>query len=196
MTYNKILSLTFFSVITLVFSESLRNTSNNNHNIILIEDDHICIQKSINITKSFNCIGNESCSYHGTCINSTMCHCNNNYVTHNPTTNVQCNYNQKNRLVAFLLELFLFGGGAGEWYLENTKYAIGNIVYFFGGMLVVLCMTCIGACTFNNKKSVNAFSSFFATLWLSGWVIYLLYELIMIGSGQRIDGNGVKIGSW
>lgn len=85
---------------------------------------------------SFNCTSYESlCSYNGLCINNgTECECYNHYITYNNVTEAQCNYEQKNTIVAFVLEL-VFGwiGPAGYFYIGQ---------YFTASIMLSISFVC------------------------------------------------------
>ena len=104
-----------------------------------------------------NCTSPASCSWNGFCVDINTCRCDDGYTTHynkgnnkdNNNVTKACNYKQKSRLVAFLLQFFLFIVGAGNWYLDNVALAAGQLIYNFGGTMMIcwhgiLCnMSCI-----------------------------------------------------
>ena len=206
--FNKAVTV-FFTFVIIASAHSFRETniSKSSMNEEINNNDSIRPRQLIN--EPFNCTGCESCSYNGICINNTMCYCKDGYTTFNPTTNVQCNYKQVNRLNTLMIEMFLFAGGGGHWYLKNTMHAVGNIIYFFGGLILIyilskyitltyvqLYYTFRGRLLIERSNTIKYVRDDLIIIWFIGLVVYWLYEIIMISTGKMTDGNGVHIGSW
>lgn len=166
-----------------------------------------------------NCTSPKSCSYNGYCIDVNTCKCDDGYTTHDSTPNISCNYKQKDRLVAFLLQFFLFSVGAGNFYLGNIGLAVGQLFYYVGSFIFLCIVMCGASCCFiwcdddSNRFSFSrsrfgsrqihtnidddhtgktlAFSCCYC-LFVLGMLIWFVIETVYIGDGTRLDGNGVK----
>jgi hypothetical protein len=184
-------------VLTLCKSEMQFN--NNEHylyrklHMINMRDDELSNDTIFN-----NCT-EEYCSYRGRCdISQTKCICDDGYITFGKTDK-ECNYKQKETLVAFLLEFFLgLESGAGYFYLGQTDMGIGQLVLFWLGFIPFCFIVCcsIGSSD-TNKGGVGiccaylyAFALIFAII---GWWIA---ALVTIGTGKVTDGNGAPIKPW
>lgn len=135
----------------------------------------------------------EMCNYKGTCVNGNTCICDFGWITvDNQTTG--CTYQQKTRLAGFLLHFFLGEFGAGEFYLGNTSIAAGQISLTLAGGVLVCILGCIFyACC---KEFAIGPIAICVIAWIFGWIGWWIYECVMIGTGQRLDGNGIPITNW
>jgi len=60
------------------------------------------------------CVSLANCSNHGICSNAT-CVCDKGWTTHPSDSSPACNYQQKEKLTAFLLS-FLIGSTGADWF--------------------------------------------------------------------------------
>ena len=158
---------------------------------------------------------NEGCNYRGNCKSDGDCVCDDGYAT-SDDSQTQCDYKMKSRLIAFLLQLFLGAfSGAGEWYLGNVDYAIGQLLLCIGGFCFIICfMPILFACFSIEKKETESKTvdftvdttdeneccnniiliiyTLFATLIPVGITIWWIYDLVMIANGTRTDHNGME----
>jgi len=146
------------------------------------------------------CMTNEDCSFNGDCDSLGECRCHDGFVTFYEfdysdinSTIAECNYKQKDGLIAFVLALFLPEVGASYFYLEDIAMGVGQLVYFIPGICVVVCIvmalmkadlntgnwggTCCGAC--------------FVVLWVIGFIIWWAYAWVSMATGSALDLNGV-----
>ncbi|AYV77643.1 MAG: hypothetical protein Dasosvirus17_3 [Dasosvirus sp.] len=143
--------------------------------------------KEMNLEELFICIGTSSCSYNGQCDDSgNYCHCYAGYITYQPSSDVQCNYEQKKRSEAFWLEIFFGMVGAGEWYLGNIDIATGQLAMFLGIKVLYGCFY-----IFIGKNAKTGVSIPYLALG-----IWIIVDCIYIGTGNRLDGNGAPISGW
>lgn len=70
------------------------------------------------------CAIDSDCGHHGSC-NGGECHCDDGYTTHGDGP--VCGYQQKSRLTALLLQIFVGQWGAGEFYLKKYNYAVPQL---------------------------------------------------------------------
>lgn len=143
------------------------------------------------------CNTDEDCK-HGKCVNST-CECEAGWITRK---GVNCNYQQKKKLVAFLLSFFLGGVGADWFYLAS-----GSLLYIIVGAikLVVGLIACaVGGisrrcgCVQSDGSNPILFAGLVAIIgiisaasgiwWIVDWVRILLNVFR--------DGNTVQLQSW
>lgn len=132
------------------------------------------------------------CNLNGFCIDN-QCRCFTNYVTHNSATG--CNYHQKDRTTAFLLEFFLGEFGAGWFYLGRNEFAVPVLVLT---LVLACCFKPILVIASNNDNAVvdRQVSACFAVL--SGCAVFglWLHGMIVTGDGSATDSNGVTVGEW
>lgn len=132
-----------------------------------------------------NCVGPESCDYNGYCIDESNCRCDDGYTTHDSDPSIACNYKQKDWITAFLLHFFLGLFGAGNFYLQNTGFAVGQLVMF-------IVNACCCKMTITSKNNDGTTTQTTSTGILSiGIFIWWLVDCIRIGTGELGDGNGV-----
>ena len=144
---------------------------------------------TIGTNVTFNCTGQESCNYHGVCNRyNTGCICNDGYVTHD-FPDVQCNYEQKEQLTAFLLSFFLGIFAAGQWYVGNYALAAPK-----------LAIGLINCCVFGSSKTSDddgkEKKTFCATLFFLVVFAWWLADVIIFGINDYTDGDGVDLQSW
>jgi hypothetical protein len=113
--------------------------------------------------------------------------CNDSHATHDPNSDVQCNYKRKTTLAAFLFNFFLGGVGGGYWYLGLTGWALANLLTCVVGGIIM----CVLLCVFRDNEVVYAVCAiiwFLAIvgLWLASW------GMILSGHIDK-DGRGVKL---
>lgn len=131
------------------------------------------------------------CNYNGFCGTHNQCRCFSNYVTHDSATG--CNYHQKSRLTAFLLELFLGEFGAGWFFLGRIDFAVLILV------LTVVLACCFKPAYYSMKESNENGMAVAACLACGvGLTIFALWlhGMIMTGTGLATDSNGVAVGDW
>lgn len=142
-----------------------------------------------------NCT-NALCNYHGICNDDkTECICDSGYITYKSNNGTQCNYKQKNTVVAFCLSLFLFPVGAGEFYLENMGLGAGQLVYVFGFCILIAILTCVLGFTMKDTDGSVVIIPCFICLWSMGLIAWYIYDVVTIGKGNMTDGNGAPIPS-
>ena len=119
----------------------------------------------------------------GTCSGENFCFCFDGYISSYESSR-QCDYEQKDRTLYFLLE-FVLSFGVGHIYAGNYVYgAIKMICYIalFGVYLI----------KFKKKKGIDA-----ARIRLFIWVIIAIWQLIdglCIFKGKYTDGNDKPTG--
>lgn len=141
------------------------------------------------------CKNTADCNYNGFCDTNNSCRCFDNYVTHDSVTG--CNYSQKKRLTAFLLEFFLGGFGAGWFYLDRLDLAVPVLVL----SLVLMC--CIAPYFKMLRNSHHDESELkmscaiccYLGMFLTIFGLYL-HGMIVTGMGTATDSNGITVGEW
>lgn len=136
------------------------------------------------------------CNFNGIYFNSTGdCLCDKGYVTRNPINyHQQCNYQQKEQLIAFLLQFFVGYTGAADFYTENTGIAVAKLVL----LLWIIGGSCFMSCCLGFIKKVIIVYILTILIYLSHAVIavWWLADTIRYGINEVPDGNGVKLKSW
>lgn len=158
------------------------------HILLLVILATLCIQ----ITA---CNKTADCSFNGFC-DDNECHCFNNYITHESV--LPCNYKQASRTTAFLLEFFLGGVGAGWFYLGRLDFALSQLLLFIIPSCAALCFAFV---FFQDKhdtqgESISAAALCLRCIFLLASIGLWLHGVIVIGTGQASDSNGVFVGDW
>lgn len=134
-----------------------------------------------------------ACSYRGVCGTNNTCFCNNDYITYPPNSEYGCNYKQKSGLTAFLLQFFLGGLGVAEFYLGNNDLGAGQLCLLVGGIIFSLIVACFFFCVCKSEDKLElSVMSWISLIFLSVF-IWWIYDLVYIGKGWRLDGNGASI---
>ena len=128
----------------------------------------------------------------GICTRDNKCVCLGDYTTIKEMEgNYQCNYQQTNQSKVFILE-FLFGLGAGHFYLGN--YTLGFFKFTFAFITFIL--TAISPCLQYNQIKNKNFLYFINFMGL----IYVLWQAIdgiLIAINFYKDSNGIPMkNSW
>lgn len=138
----------------------------------------------------------QTCIY-GFCDNSNRCFCRERFTTFEPkNSSVECNYFQKSRWGAFMLEFF-FGMefGVGYFYLGYTTLGVLQLMLFFPVMIGYCCLACCcGVYNRNNLEQnglpllICGISSLF--IWLVSITGWWIYAVIGMGTGIIPEANG------
>ena len=167
--------------------------------LILVSSQNSLLRKlsdktSINCTTGSNTF---ACSYHGICSGDFTCVCDTGYITFPTDSKFGCNYQQKSALIAFLLEFFLgVEVGAGELYLGNISLGIGQLIFFWVGLLFFISFCTLLAYLFLSTDEAkymlygNKIGTF---IWSIGVTIFWIVLIVYIVNGTTVDGNGAPI---
>jgi len=126
-----------------------------------------------------------NCSFHGICTEANQCDCYSSYVYDD------CSYKQKSRLTAFLLSFFLGTFAIDRFYLGyKWQSALKLILGIF-----VCCLCCTAYSIVKSTRNSNLQSLVLGLSWCLlnlGTFVWWLTDVILIGSGNLGDGNGVS----
>lgn len=129
----------------------------------------------------------------GMCDTTGRCFCNDKYTTFEPPAGVQCNYKQKSRYGALLLEFFVgMETGAGYFYLGYTDLGVGQLVLFFPTMIFICIMFC--CCAAAKTEKLALFGGVFTCAWFLGSFAWWLFAVIQMGRGEIMESNGAPTG--
>ena len=146
----------------------------------------------INIKKihSISCSPQNCPPLQGICYKN-QCICSKDFVTVNnqyiKNYGVSCNYETKNRFIAFLLEFF-FPFGVGHLYAEKKYLAMIKFSFF----LIFLFGYCGQLCCL--QKPINkgiVFVSIIFLLDILVWFSMQIFDIVCYALGYYYDGNGV-----
>lgn len=133
----------------------------------------------------------------------SICQCNTGFVSFGGSA---CSYEQKNKVTAFLLSLFLGNFGADWFYLarENSNYNWAGFFKLFTGIFVVVggCFMCCAQMCFDKLKEGNV--GMVVRLLFSGTtticslvnMIWYFVDWIRILLDSFPDGNHVPLKPW
>lgn len=131
------------------------------------------------------------CSGHGTCMPNGECVCFDGYTDYNSKDD--CNYERKSAFAPFLFEIFLGGFGAGWFYIGNIAMGVGQLVYFIPGACIIACvLVTLGV----SKDELNGPGAICGCSlgcgWFMGLLVFYIWSLVIIATGQISDENGIS----
>ena len=145
---------------------------------------------SIKKIHSISCSPQNCPPLQGICYKN-QCVCSKDFVTVNnqyiKNYGISCNYQTKNRFIAFLLEFF-FPFGVGHLYAEKKYLAIIKFSFF----LIFLFGYCGQLCCL--QKPINKGIIFVSVIFLLDlllWILMQIFDIICYALGYYYDGNGV-----
>jgi hypothetical protein len=152
------------------------------------------------VRQDINCTGPVSCSYHGDCASDKKsCRCDSGWWTEPQTNPVQCNYEQKSQLTAFLLEFFLgWEAGAGNYYVGDTKSGNMQVCLFWAALGAALVLPCLlGICAGSDAipKMMTVTMGAWGIIILVGGCINIYFWVEFI-KNTKADSNGVPLKPW
>ena len=134
----------------------------------------------------------EKSCLHGLCDSSNLCYCLERYTTWEADPGVECNYHQKSRFGAFLLEFF-FGMefGIGYFYLGKTTLGILQMLMFLPAMIIFCCISC---CCVAMKPHISPQMIVFGICFIVTWFLavfgWWIYAVVGMGTGIITESNG------
>ncbi len=152
--------------------------------------------------RNINCNSSNCLPPHGTCTNKNTCTCFSGYANFTPAgqpkSNKYCNYERKNQLTAFLLELF-FPFGVGHLYLGEIVLGLIKM-----GVILIIPVTFIILLFCGGLKSDASEGSGCCYLILIGLLyldmitgcIWQVVDLILLVLNNYNDSNGIKPKPW
>lgn len=162
-----------------------------------------------NITSKFVCKDNSYCSNNGLCIES-KCICDegkttfiNNYNLAVPESLylsqiTMCNYTQKSRLTALMLCLFV-GFGSEHFYMEKADLGVAKLIFYLFCFVGNILLFIVHFFYPEYKSYVDFIGKIESIYMVVGFIIcilWIIYDLVRIGNGSILDGNGVALKGW
>eukprot|EP01084_Bolivina_argentea_P139186 244861_1 len=139
------------------------------------------------------------CNGHGVCDENTgKCVCIFGYITYDSSDNIQCNYEQKRRLTAYVYATFLGNLGVGRFY---TGYIFGGVCK----LLLFIISCCWGGFTIkkfattavNSIMNDNSIMPYIKLMCLGStttvFIIWWFCDVILFATGSIDDINGVPL---
>ena len=163
----------FFILLFNQINTARRHNSNEEYTKItkkILPDSELCNEKNCPPTR-------------GTCSSENFCYCFDGYISTFETP-TQCDYEQKDRVLYFLLE-FILSFGIGHLYVGKCIYGLIKMACY-----VSICV--IYFFKFHKKKGIDAARiRFFLGL---NYCIWQLIDGLCIFRGTYTDGNGKETG--
>ena len=161
----------------------------------VLESEYVAQPRLLSSTP-FQCNSTSFCSDKGECSSDkTSCKCDTFYTTFPIDNAYQCNYEQKTRLTAFLLQFFICG--SGQMYLGNLSHGVPQFLFTYFA-IVFICFTACSCFACSKNKNSNytaesiACSAIFTLFVIISFYAWAIADAIMIGLGQINDSNGVQ----
>jgi len=102
----------FLIIILLIININKSFANNLRH----LNNELLTNSSSSNSSSNLLCNNNFDCNNHGQCnIENGICYCDDGYI------NKFCDYKQKSRTIALLLQIFIGWSGASDYYIERLK---------------------------------------------------------------------------
>ncbi len=158
--------------------------------------------ESVGSAVHINCNSSNCIPPHGTCMDAHTCVCLSGYANFTPLgqpkSNIYCNYERKNQMTAFILEM-LFPFGVGHLYLGDTGYGLAKmsvvlIVPLFLGILLYCCG--LKGDTEGECSCCGTIVMALLCLLVFAGVIWQIVDLIMLVMNNFNDGNGIQPKPW
>ena len=145
------------------------------------------VEKELIICNKYTCPKNR-----GVCNEENECVCIKGYDTVDDLSlgDFYCNYKQKSKLIAFLLE-FVLGFGSGHFYMGKTFLGTIKMIY--------TSLTCLLFCQYHSIRKITELKRFTVPLervLLVGWAIWQILDGLLISFGFYKDGNGHELRNW
>ena len=157
----------------------------------------------INITlskkeiESIECGSKKCASKNGKCVkqeSNYVCVCDKKYITYPEDNEIECNYERKRQLKAFLLEFFLTYG-AGHFYIHNYKYAISKLCVFVFLYCLFIALRIVSKAKEENKTA-NLIICISAAVCFVGMVTWQLFDIVKYAQNKYKDENGIELIGW
>lgn len=126
----------------------------------------------------------------GKCMPDNSCACVKGFITESDEIEVKCNYKQKTKAKAFLLE-FIIGFGLGHIYMGNLKIALIKLCFSF--------VSCYFICFLPSCQKADCCIKFSKVLHIIlgiSWAIWQIIDGAMILLGKYKDNNGISLLDW
>jgi hypothetical protein len=154
----------------------------------------------VQILDQINCLGctdNSRICNNGTCLNG-YCYCSRGFANFNNTI---CNYQQKNKLTAFLLSFFLGPLGADWFYLSHNNggyIAAGFFKLFISIFGLLVPCTYIVFSKRSNQSEIGDYILLYVGIFFVsiGDTVWWLADWIRILTNTFKDGNGQDLSFW
>jgi len=176
---------------------NLLNSVNSNSDELLISGRRL-LSFSCNIDT--NNTKSAECSYHGRCIDGKYCECDKGYLSTNFSVSVQCDYEQKKQLYAFLYQLISPFCGYGWFYLNEYIYGAIMMGEFWLGVIFLMIGKCIKMCEKEkNKKNCCCNSKcyrFIGSVLIASSILWSIVRLIFIAVVPIHDAYGFSLLPW
>jgi len=195
----QIITLCNLSIIETTYSDN-QNTNTAKSNIRFLNS--VNDESPKRVLTNFICNNPEKdCSGNGFCnTQGNDCFCNSGYTTliiPEKTISAKCDYEMKQQLKAFLLELFV-GFGAGHFYSLRYLHASLKLVAFLFGIYLICLFPLTAKCI--NDKFDSDFFVFFVScyyyLCAIGLAFWFIWDLVYFGLNKYNDGNNVPLLKW
>lgn len=134
----------------------------------------------------------EKTCLNGLCDSSNRCFCFERYITWKADSGVECNYFQKSKFGAFMLEFF-FGMefGVGYFYLGLNTLGVLQLIFFLPTLFLFCFVFC---CCMATKAHENPASIVCGIFWFFVWIFgmfgWWIYAIVGMGTGFIVDSNG------
>ena len=169
--------------------------ADNHVRTVPIQQPELSLHNSNNITKTVKLLFNlkpwstsTDCFAQSHCVNS-VCQCDKGWYTRDD--DAPCSYEQKSKLVAFLLSFFLGNFGADWFYLsaKATPYIVAGLFKLIAG---AWCGAVYKSWNNNDEESGSRYNCL-SSIWACDGSIWWLVDWIRILSNSFPDGTGVPL---
>ena len=152
---------------------------------------------------AYTCVSsNSTCFIDNVNQANKTCICSDQYATFPHDSLLQCNYQRKSQLTAFLLEFFITFG-AGHFYVEFYQFAIPKFCFWLIGLFLYIAYRIIS----NKKKdededdddnedTTNLILALISCIFCYGMLVWQIADVILFGVNYYTDGNLINLHAW
>lgn len=197
----------YFSIMLPFLIQLIKCDSSPTNSTTSLDPTTLYLQEIQNAVNNYTCYSDSNCSNNGQCSSVThSCHCNPGFSTYltqeqiDSKTFTVCNYEQKSQLTAFLLSLFVGFTGADHFYLHNYDKGITKLCFSLVCCLGNIFIFIVYKCCPEDKQYLIGFVGLYEGIYLGcGFFfmcLWMLYDLINIGTLVYTDGYGIPMKPW
>lgn len=128
----------------------------------------------------------------GDCNSNNTCVCKNGWITYG-NNGLNCDYQQKDWLTALLLQIFLGGFGAANFYTNNIKYAIPQLLIGISGLFVPCILGCVMCCRRKGKFVGLSILITFIVLCSLVTIAWWIADVVRYATNVVPDANNIPL---
>jgi len=158
---------------------------------------------TFNITcGDYTCLNlNSTCLVDNINKENKTCICSDQFATFPQNSLIQCNYQRKSQMTAFLLEFFITFG-AGHFYVEFYQFAVPKMFFWIIGLFLFIAYRIISKQNNtdeddeDNADTTNLILALISCIFCYGMLVWQIADVILFGVNYYTDGNLIGLHAW